>query len=362
MAILKRWNGTTWEDISSGALIIKGGLSGRLIREIVLASDQASVEFGSLDSAVDGIYTVEIDAEIVVADYFLMQVNNITSGYESTSMRTPGTVFSHSSGVRYIYNDAGTHQSAVLRVSDKTVIATAVGKDSTVANYVTTCILPSLTTITSIKLVGDASGIFKTGSVVRLYGSNSPVNLIDATVRDHSLAVSDKFLQVCEAVTIDYTNATSVPLHISTAEGIYDLVIEGDATVTPSNNNSATLTPNNSNLFGVTSSSQYTVPYNMSGSYSAPGSFGVWNSGTPAGTEGIGTIGIGTVVLSRSVISTKTTAKGYESRHTGRRTGTQPHHEVTMVQFLDTTTSWTSLGTITFPFAQTGKIYIKRIL
>lgn len=179
-----------------------------------------------------------------------------------------------------------------------------------------------------------------------------------AGIVDLTSATEDYALAVGETAYIDYNSATSVPLHIATVEGIYELQITGDQSVTIGTIAAVTLSPNNTTV--TAGDIDYMEQYQPIASNSN-------------GTAGITSQQIGTTattfVISNSLsvsvklnISTKTTSKFISSSSFRRDSATQFYYSVYQNNWLDTTTAWSSLGTITFPFAQSGKIVIKRVV
>lgn len=166
---------------------------------------------------------------------------------------------------------------------------------------------------------------------------------------DLTSATSDYLLGVGETAKITYTSATSVPLHIATQEGLYEFTISGNLSTTVANDNSISVLPNN-----TTYSAQFTeVGYKISsGNNSA--------IVLDASTNQFNTAWSNAVSANLS-ISTKTTAKTLQGTVLNKRVNGTTEHFTISSFWNDTSTAWTSLGTITFPFAQSGIIVIKRI-
>lgn len=166
---------------------------------------------------------------------------------------------------------------------------------------------------------------------------------------DLTSATSDYLLGVGETAKITYTSATSVPLHIATQEGLYEFTISGNLSTTVANDNNISVLPNN-----TTYSAQFTeVGYKISSGN---------NSAIilDASTNQFNTAWSNAVSANLS-ISTKTTAKTLQGTVLNKRVNGTTEHFTISSFWNNTSTAWTSLGTITFPFAQSGIIVIKRI-
>jgi hypothetical protein len=170
-------------------------------------------------------------------------------------------------------------------------------------------------------------------------------------VRDNTGASVDYPLAVNETAKITYSATTSVPLHIATVSpGEYELIIMGNRSVSVLNNNGAFLSPNNTTVSNITNT--YFIFNNCStsatGSTTTATTFSIM-----AGRIDVAKLNISTYTVSKSMIGTLS----------GALTGTVSLNSyITNQLWYDTTTAWTSLGTITFPFAQSGTIIIRRIL
>ena len=166
---------------------------------------------------------------------------------------------------------------------------------------------------------------------------------------DLTSATSDYLLGVGETAKITYTSATSVPLHIATQEGLYEFTISGNLSTTVANDNNISVLPNN-----TTYSAQFTeVGYKISSGNSSA-------IVLDASTNQFNTAWSNAVSANLS-ISTKTTAKTLQGTVLNKRVNGTTEHFTISSFWNNTSTAWTSLGTITFPFAQSGIIIIKRI-
>jgi len=164
----------------------------------------------------------------------------------------------------------------------------------------------------------------------------NPINLSSAT--------SDYSLTVGQVAYISFSNATSVPLHIATTNGTY-YELNLACSTTSGTYSGVYLNPNN-----TTYSSAFTfIEY--------------WNSvsGGSFYTTTFSAFRIGWgVAVSIAFISNFTTLKN--ARVLELDTGFSPNGAAnTAIQWNDTTTSWTSLGTVTFPQATTGYVLVRRL-
>lgn len=163
---------------------------------------------------------------------------------------------------------------------------------------------------------------------------STPDGLVDLTS-----ATEDYLLKVGETAVITYTDANSVPLHVATVEGLYEIKISTQNT-TISDNNGIYLKPNNIDITA----------------YSAQ----FWSGGSWSGSTTNFQISGALNKLTKADINTNTGSKTLISSSVYKTTSS-----VSSAYFNnlwdDTSTAWTSLGTITFPFAQSGKIVIRRI-
>ena len=163
-------------------------------------------------------------------------------------------------------------------------------------------------------------------------------------------------LQPGETAKIVFNNVTSLPLNIITEEGLYDLRIVGDVTVAVTNGNSAYLQPNNS---PVTAGQ---IDYSR---VASPGTTGTVGTQTLNGyTDGNSLTGFilssGVAILSIAHISTYTKCKSMKLFFSVRPTSTTYTDYTALLVWMESTTPWISLGTLTFPFAQSGSIIVTR--
>ena len=165
---------------------------------------------------------------------------------------------------------------------------------------------------------------------------SNAVNLTSAT--------SDYSLSVGQVAYISFSNATSVPLHIAITNGTYYEM----NVVCSSTSGSSTivyLNPNNTS-------------YSNAFSY---WEFWIANSGSGNGLETLSAFRIGWgVPVSTVFISNYTTFKTVRGLNGEYYWGGNAVAICASI-WNDTTTSWTSLGTITFPQATTGYVLVRRL-
>ena len=210
---------------------------------------------------------------------------------------------------------------------------------------------------------GDAGWDDPSGGTEIAAGTTPPANPVDGQLwideaqgmqdqtnfTDVSNFTTDYPLRRGETAVVKYSGATSVPLHIKTVEGVYEIYITGDGSATASNNNNGTyLNPN-----GTTYSSAFSR-------------VGYYSLSTNTGGQGVSTESnfytgaAGIALKSRMVANTTTKAKTIEFSAIGKRTS-DLLNENGNIYWIDVTTVWASLGTITLPFAQSGTILIRRL-
>jgi hypothetical protein len=171
----------------------------------------------------------------------------------------------------------------------------------------------------------------------------TPANLSNAST-DYALAVG-------ETVVEKFVLQTSVPLRIATApEGVYELVMYCDKTIAKSADGTAVLQPNNTTY---ASAIAYRTIYNTTGT---PG-----GSGAAVSSFSL-TAGLGTLVCLTMTITTDKVAKNIVARVISATTAGVVYQELVVGAWIDTTTVWSSIGTIVLPYAQTGTVIIKRIV
>ena len=153
-----------------------------------------------------------------------------------------------------------------------------------------------------------------------------------------------------ETVYKAFTTAagTSIPLYITTVEGIYEIRIYGDRSVSLSNNNNMTLSPNDTTYSGAIRKLEMEV---TSGAETSTNS-----------TNDFFKITDGLLLAAKIEVSTFTKMKTFSSYALELSTGPAMYKEELIQAWEDTTTAWTSLGTITLPYAQNINMLIKRLV
>jgi hypothetical protein len=179
----------------------------------------------------------------------------------------------------------------------------------------------------------------------------------DHSVINNSAAVSDVALRIGQTAYVDFSSSTSVPLHIATGDNqMYEMTILSDGN--QSTTGSTLLLPNN------TTYTNFFLALVVSCNGTATGSSAYYN----------GMYLLGSVALrhSKSWISTKTTAKSINSTIYANGAGSSSglfnvssscgwQATASNNGNSDTTTLWTSLGTLSFSAAATGRAYVKRV-
>lgn len=211
--------------------------------------------------------------------------------------------------------------------------------------YVNTAVINN---ITSLKFKAYSAGWIGAGTRVRVYSKKTNISSTQdqtQSVIDLTNASSDYSLQVGQTATITYTSATNVPLHVATVEGIYEVTIAGYK-ITPSSSAAITFSPNNTS---------YTSAFQWAQGSQDPG-----GSSASGATMSTVQVGQGNLISANWRLNTFTLGKSFRIQST--IVDLSYIRSLTIsAQWNDTTTAWTSLGTITFPFAQSGNILIKRI-
>ena len=179
------------------------------------------------------------------------------------------------------------------------------------------------------------------------------------SVIDLTSASEDYALEVGETAYIDYTSATSVPLRIAVAGQKYEYSIYSDLDGSTYNAGSITLTPNAGGL------SVGAIDYSRIHSQSNT------DSESSAGLDAYQTsnsyskfiLGSYLLVSSSGEMITRTKNKHITMSWIGKSSATTYEDYWASKQvWNDTTTAWTSLGTITFPFEQSGRVIIRRLI
>ena len=361
MSQLKRYNGSSWEKVSGGLNIVQGGLAGQLLQEITLTADSSTVNFTGLNSVIDGDYTLEfnltstvtngaiyigVNGDTTLTNYWA-QSFDVSSNNPTTQARNNFPMLSYigstvgqsfgsckitiSNGHARILSDYGYNALTVPSRSSQYIIHN-----------------PTITTISSLNIFSAITNGIGIGSTFRLYGSKIATKLISYDPLNFTGLTGDRLLRVGEVAYINYTNAMSVPLNIKTEEGLYELCLMSDISTAQTNINDILLLPNNNLVSNISRDAIY-----RSGSTTV--------SNYEVGSLSSFILAAGVVVMHEGKISTITKSKSVQSHMNGLFANII-RQNLESQYWNDTTTPWTSLGTITFPFAQSGKIVIRRIL
>jgi len=187
--------------------------------------------------------------------------------------------------------------------------------------------------------------------ILDLSGTYVKSNVYTFRRADLSNAMSDYMLQVGEEAIINFTNATSVPLRIATQSGTYyevHLVSNNAGGTSGGINDGVFLNPNNTTynnafvhveIYRITSgfgSLTHTYSFFRCGSVFTNSTFFITNFTQYKNVKGLVDVyGVSEAYPALGVFSS---------------------------EWRDTTTSWTSLGTITFPQSTSGYILIRRLV
>lgn len=165
---------------------------------------------------------------------------------------------------------------------------------------------------------------------------------------DLTSATEDYLLSIGETATITYTSATSVPLNVATGEGIYDIELLGYNTGYSSTGGQGLL-PNNTNISGGI---VRTIEENLMST-----GFNHYYSSSSTTLPIISNI----CNYAKATVITKAIQKMTISKCIVSFANTLDYSYDRVCKWPDTTTLWTSLGTLNFIISQSGKIVIRRI-
>jgi hypothetical protein len=344
-----------------------------LVEEKVLTMDSSSVTFTGLDSLVDGDYYLEhiSKAGNTSGSVILCYINNDqTSGrYTSQYTSASGAVMSCGTGsltgieLGFLDSSTGNNTNSgtllIKRINGSTSFHSNLLnlRASTFYNQ-TFCGYYNQDVAINSLVLSSGTNLFKEGSKFTLYKSNGAKKLVPYDPTDISSRTSDYPLRAGEVVYLNYTNATSVPLHIATEEGEYEMSILGDSSVAYVNGNNLQLSPNNTATDTAPNNPTYPTVKNLLnyGNGATPGS-----AFTTTDTTHF-VLNFALSVQTKSRISTAIKSKSLLSEGFCATGATTYQSQSINSLWINTITPWTSLGTITFPFAQSGKIIIKRII
>jgi hypothetical protein len=169
---------------------------------------------------------------------------------------------------------------------------------------------------------------------------------------DLSNASSDYLLQVGEEAYISFSNATNVPLHIATQSGTYyemHLICSNTGGTSEASGNPIYLNPNNttySNAF------KYAAYYKNSGTASSE--YTTYSAFRVGVAYTNGTCYITNYTQYKNV-------RGFYDTY-GGSSNDYPSLDIFSTDWNDTSTAWTSLGTVSFPQSSSGYILIRRLV
>jgi hypothetical protein len=329
-----------------------------LVEEKILTVDSSSITFSGLNSSVDGDYYLEAN---ILAN--ATGINNTIILLNGDSSETGYLSVRQYSGTNYNPTKDSTINSAILgslnanmswlmnlhiRVLNGIAFINTMSErmeDASDLVLMQHAIRKTAPSITSITLKERANGVgIKAGSTFRLYKSNGAKYLVPYNPTDITSRTSDYPLKAGEVVYRTYTSATSVPLNIATQEGEYEIIINGEVSTGGIDSVNYFSPPNLGTPVNITMSSQ--------------------NGSTPFAINWATNlvIGEGNVRKALLKISTSTKSKTIHVDSCSKRTATPYQVYLSHWFWEDSSIPWTSLGSIIFTAAQSGKIIIKRIL
>ena len=173
-------------------------------------------------------------------------------------------------------------------------------------------------------------------------GYANPINLSSAT--------ADYMLQPGQVAYISFTSATTVPLNIATTNGThYEMVVA-------SSNNSGTNSTTGGVVMLMPNNTSYSSAFNYVESVNSSANSLYGNSFTFSAFR------IGhSIPLIKANICNFTTNKNILMLYDFTGIPNSPFINMATCFWNDTTTSWTSLGTITFPQASSGFVLVRRL-
>lgn len=176
---------------------------------------------------------------------------------------------------------------------------------------------------------------------------NVSQTVVAAIIKDSTGVPIDLVLGVGEEAFVTYTAATSVPLGIAVTTGqLYELIIAG-VYAAPASAAYGYLKPNNTD----TGAGAVERAYHYAGT----------GTNNAADTTTNFTVTSSLTIMSRSIINTTTATKSLLSDFFEYQTGGR-YIFTAGSRWTDTTTAWTSLGTLVFSEAQSGKAIIRRLI
>jgi hypothetical protein len=181
-------------------------------------------------------------------------------------------------------------------------------------------------------------------------GGSSSNNRVDL-----SNATSDYNLDVGQEAIINFNNATSVPLHIATQSGTYyemDVVLSNPVGTNTATEGIIVLNPNNTTY---SSSITFVGVFGGSANLNTATNAIVFAYKYDAFRIGYGISSI------KAYITNFTTNKHIDGIYFLTGISNSPYTGKFSSSWNDTTTNWTSLGTISFPQSSSGYIIVRRL-
>jgi hypothetical protein len=180
---------------------------------------------------------------------------------------------------------------------------------------------------------------------------------------DLSSATSDYFLQVGEQAVINFTNTASVPLHIATTSGTYY-----ELDMIPAVNYNASGTTDTDGVRLLPNNTTYASSINNINTYNCGAntcSFLILQSLNDSSFR-LTHQSMKLIPHIRAVINNYTGFKSVFAQYIHTRGGYDnssylPFWGLTSCMWIDTSTAWTSLGTITFLSSVSGTILVRRL-
>ena len=172
-------------------------------------------------------------------------------------------------------------------------------------------------------------------------------------IKDLSGVTSDFYLNPGDIAFKNFTvgMGLSIPIGITTVEGMYELNITSDQSLSVTNNTVPTILANNkTQSANIQQVGHYTT---MTG-----GSVGYFNNGSATNFAFDG----GLLCFLNMVVYTYTKNKVMAGTFLSKETDLTPRLFVMSYLWNDTTTVWSSLGTLSLGFAQNGHIVVKRVI
>lgn len=363
------WKVDIGNSLVEHELILTNRYLSNLVEEKIITSNCSSVTFTGLNSLEDGDYILEIDgrgstaATTALSAYINDDETETNYTHVNISVTSSNTIPSGSTEnnakVGAIRQNGYSFNRIVFSCGNSKVVMrgeeTSNDNTSIISNIKCVKKNTPTTEITKIKIYASSGAtIIGTGSIFRLYKSNSAQKLISYDPIDITARTSDYFMRPGEVVYRTYTNATSVPLNIATTEGIYELkLINASVGVTDfSSVSNIYLMPNNTLVtagqINYNRIKQENTTVNGISDVATQQAFIVSNDKTGIVSE----VTIYTYLNQKVVTGTMLC-----------KTATDDFANFIFHQpWVDTTTHWTSLGTLTFVAAQSGKVIVKRII